>query len=129
MIRRPCHIKSLETPKDIAQLDKQLDMLFAAANYNSTGGVPGGGGGGGTGGNIWSTASRPARPSIGLSRGYNTDFNGEEVYTAFGWLVIFGTWTVAGRPAGVAAGSQGFNIDSGSREYKFGSNDTDWNTV
>jgi len=123
MLRRPGHITSLKNEKDIALLDRQLDMLFTVANYSGSANP-----GSESGGSIWSTSTRPAMPSYG-ARGYNTDFSGEEVYTTSGWLVIFGNWTTAGRPAGVAIGSQGYNTTIGTRDYKWGSTDADWAQV
>ena len=122
MIKRPGHIKSLATPKDISELDRQLDMLFTNANY-STGGVPGGGGSGGAI-PVWSTATRPALPAIGSSIGYNTDFSGIEIFTPSGWFVNGGIWTTAGRPSTVSPGSWGYNTTIPSREYWDGTN---WN--
>ena len=104
----------LQTDKGVALLDRLLDILCTGANYSHN--APVGGGGGSSSGNIWSTGTRPALPSPG-TRGYNTDFSGEEVYTAFGWYVLNGTWTTAGRPTGIIAGSRGFNVTIPSQEY------------
>lgn len=123
MIKRPGHIKKLDTPKDIAELDRQIDELYVQSNY-STGGVPGGGGSPGPVAiSIWSTSTRPAMPAFGTF-GYNTDFNGTEVYTPLGWYVINGIWTTAQRPTGVVTGSRGFNSTIPSQEYWDGSQ---WN--
>ena len=118
MIRRdgdiPCPSDEVAWKKIWAQLNRLLSILYNSANYSHSA-PPGGGGGGGTS-SIWTTSTRPALPSIG-TRGYNTDFDGEEVYTAFGWYVLNGTWTTAGRPTGVIAGSRGFNITIPQQEY------------
>lgn len=77
--------------------------------------------------NVWTTATRPASPTVGVS-GYNTDFSGEEVYTSAGWLVKNGVWSYATRPntTGLAAGSQGFNTDIPGRDLWTG---TEWNNA
>jgi hypothetical protein len=123
MIRRMGHIKKLDTPADIALLDRQLDILFNAANYSTS--APTGGGGTSGGGNIWSTSTRPALPSYGTS-GYNTDFHANEEYTPFGWQIHGGHWTTATRPTGIAIGSWGVNETIPAREWYFGPGADDW---
>jgi len=69
---------------------------------------------------VWTTATRPNSPTQGML-GYNTDFNGTEVYQTVtgrvGWLVIGGYWTVATRPSSVVIGSRGYNLDLETFEY------------
>lgn len=85
------------------------------------------------------TNKRPAvadTPSVRPGEyGYNTDFNGIEVYTggSYGWLVLQGVWSLSTRPHessvgsnDLAPGSQGFNTDSLQREYWDGS---EWKAV
>ena len=71
------------------------------------------------------TATRPATPEVGDIR-TNTDFNGIEMYTSYGWLVLKGVWSDATRPstASLAPGSEGWNVTVGQRETYDG---TDWN--
>lgn len=77
------------------------------------------------------------RPSLTSSpaviigeKGFNTDFNGVEIYTGpgYGWLVVSGVWDDSTRPhetspgaSDLAPGSKGFNVTSGKYEYWDGS--------
>lgn len=52
-----------------------------------------------------------------------------EVYTAFGWLILKGIWTNSdNRPptTGLAPGSEGFNTESGQKEFWDG---TEWRLI
>lgn len=116
VIKRPFgDIKSLSTPKDIGMLNAQIRLLFAAANFSSS--TPAGGGGGGGSGGTWTTATRPAHPLLGAA-GFNLDFQGEETYTAYGWVIKFGFWVTSARPSvNIAPGTRGWNLTLGAKEY------------
>jgi len=129
MINQPYNITELKTPKDIAKLNNLLRILFSSANFSHGLGSGSGGGSGGSGAtlSIWNSATRPARPSYGSTIGFNTDFNGMEIYTPAGWFINGGSWTRAGRPTGVAVGSWGINTTDNTREYWVGPGADDWN--
>lgn len=76
----------------------------------------------------WTVATRPSSPFVGQT-GYNTDFGGLETYTDSGWLILYGNWTTNTRPStsGLAAGSKGFNTDTGMGMEYFDS--TNWRSV
>lgn len=76
----------------------------------------------------WTVATRPANPATG-ERGYNTDFNGFEYYNGSKWMIESGTWTTATRPVttNIAAGSQGYNSDTGYALEAW--NGTDWQII
>lgn len=74
----------------------------------------------------WTTATRPASPFSGQT-GMNTDFNGLETYEGNQekWMILFGTWTTSTRPStDIAAGSRGFNSDTGMGEEVY--DGTNW---
>jgi hypothetical protein len=68
---------------------------------------------------VWTTLTRPEAPVVGDSFGFNTDFDGLEVYTSQGWLVTNGIWLYTTRPAtaGLAPGSKGYNMQIEQFEF------------
>ena len=93
----------LKTERGIAELNRQLDVLYAAGNYSGTTGTATV-----SALSVWETTSRPALPSYG-TMGYNKTLTCVETYTPYGWFVGGGHWTsIAGRPSNVAPGSWGY---------------------
>ena len=116
MIKRSGRIKSLTTAKDIAMLDKEIQILYDAGNYSSGGGTI----------SVWTSTTRPANPQLGTF-GFNLTLNSIEVYGSSGWYVFGGTnptatvWTTVTRPSPPAPGQMGFNTDfSGQEVYTAG---------
>lgn len=80
----------------------------------------------------WTTATRPTEYTVGEGNldgytGYNSDYKGLETYVENTglWRVMFGEWTVAGRPATASldVGSKGYNSELNCEEMW---NGTEW---
>jgi hypothetical protein len=73
-----------------------------------------------TGGVILPRGTTSQRPALLLTEGmerFNSDFTGKELFDGTNWVILSGTWTTAGRPTGMGAGSTGFNTTLSQKEY------------
>ena len=102
--------KAVPADSDIILIEDSADT--GIKKYITIGSIAGG-----SGITIWTTLTRPAVTSAGIT-GFNTDFMGMETsistfYAPFtySWLVIRGRWDYDHQPTDVAAGSKGYNSD------------------